>query len=112
MGICWHCYWGWPKAVKDIYDEAVAMLDGDMAPLLYGPAHVVWEDENWDFVQECLETFDEQQNDFSQDDLAVVRWSLEELAKVPLEERDLCPEDYDDEHPKDFPPPEGSVMVR
>ena len=48
MGMCWWCHWGWPKPIHDIYDKALAALDGDESPLLYGPAHVVWVHEIWD----------------------------------------------------------------
>jgi hypothetical protein len=37
MGICWHCYWGWPKALRNIYKQAVEKLDGDTHPLNFGP---------------------------------------------------------------------------
>jgi hypothetical protein len=110
MGICWYCYWGWPKPVADIYKQALAKLDGNELPLQYGPAHVVWEDENFDYAEWCLEHFYE--CDYSEDDLDVVRWSLEELAKIPLNERCPKPEDYDDEHPDVYPPKAGTEMVR
>lgn len=113
MGICWHCHWGWPDYVADIYNEALERLEGDIYPLNFGPAHIVWEDENWDSVDWCLENFDKHTyEDYSAEQLEVVRWSLQELAKIPLEKRDLEPEDYDEEHPENFPPPEGVRMVK
>jgi hypothetical protein len=48
MGICWFCYWGWPKPVADIYLKALAKLDGYDSPLHFGPAHIIWDDENFD----------------------------------------------------------------
>ena len=117
MGVCWYCHWGWPKPVADIYDEALKLLHGDEAPLRFGPAHMVWEDENFDnrSVNWCLEEFDngarKWRNRFPLSDLAVVQRSLEKLSAVP--EFNRCPRpDYDDENPEDFPPPPGMEMVR
>ncbi len=89
MGICWYCHWGWPKKVAEIYQEALKRLEGDDSPLHYGPAHIVWEDENFDCAEWSLEHFDENKGDLSEADLEVVKWSLEELAKIPLSERDI-----------------------
>lgn len=36
MGICWYCYWGWPKPVADIFLAAKAALNGDDTPILLG----------------------------------------------------------------------------
>ena len=113
MSICWHCHWGWPKAVADIYDKACAALgDEDGHALHYGPAHVVWDDENWHSAEMCLKEFDKYTDDLREDEKSIVRQSLIELAAIPLAERDVEPEDYDDEHPELYPPPEGVVMVR
>ena len=112
MGICWSCHWGWPKPVADIYHEALADLDGDNSPLYYGPGHIVWADENFDSAEWCLEHFDEYKGENSESGLAIVKRSLEELAKLPLSVRCAEPEDYDDEHPELFPPPEGMKMVK
>lgn len=54
MSICWYCHWGWAKPVADIYEKAVDLLDGDSSPLEFGPAHVVWSDENFEMAEECL----------------------------------------------------------
>ena len=112
MSICWYCYWGWAKPVYDIYQQAVEKLGGDNSPLVFGPSHIVWEDENWDQVDWCLDHFNEFKNDFSEEDLTVVRWSLEELAKLPLSQRDIEPEDYDGENPDQYPPALGVITVR
>lgn len=101
--ICWYCYWGWPKPVAEIYREALNRLGGNESPLDYGPSHIVWADENFDSVEWCLEHFDECRRDYTDEELAVVRWSLEEMAKIPLEIRNPWPEDYDGEHPENFP---------
>ena len=113
MGICWYCHWGWNKPVADIFKEAVEKLDSDM-PLRYGPAHIVWEDENWEthHINWCLEHFDEYKGENSKEELRVVKWSLEELLKVPEEERCIEPEDYDGNHPQNFPPPKEIEMVK
>ncbi len=105
MGICWYCYWGWAKPVADIYDEALRRLDGYMSPLHFGPSHIVWEDENFDCAELCLKDFNEyDNNNYSPEELAIVRWSLEELAKLPEDIRCIEPDDYDDENPQLFPP--------
>ena len=112
MGICWYCYWGWPKPVADIYLKALECLDGNKSPLHFGPAHVVWEDENWDSAEWCLEHFDKYVGDNSEADLAIVRESLKELVKLPMAVRCVEPEDYDDEHPEAYPPAAGIEMVK
>lgn len=104
MGICWYCYWGWAKPVADIYDKALALLGGNESPLHYGPAHIVWDDENWDSVEWCLKHFDEYADDLTEHEKHVVRWSLEELAKIPMNTRCVEPDDYDGEHPENYPP--------
>jgi hypothetical protein len=118
MGICWYCYWGWPKASQNIFDKAVEKLGGDDSPLLFGPSHVVWEDENFcdRSIRDCLDYFgpflERTPDRFDEFQLSVVRWSLEELLKVPEEIRCCEPEDYDEENPKNFPPPDGIEMAR
>lgn len=112
MGICWYCHWGWPKKVMDIYQDALKKLDGDESPLHYGPSHIVWADENFDSAEWCLEHFEDNESRFSEEDLKIVRESLGKLAKMPLKERCVEPEDYDDENPSLYPPPEGVEMTR
>lgn len=110
-GICWYCYWGWAKPVADIYDQALAKLDGNESPLVWGPGHIVWGDENFEdhSIRWCLEHFDDIYDDRSPDkytpaELAVVRWSLEEIAKLPEDVRDIEPDDYDGSDAANFPP--------
>lgn len=118
MGECWYCYWGWAKKVQDIYDRAVEMLDGNSNPLHFGPAHVVWEDENWDSAKWCIENFDKYSKDMTEIEKEVVMWSLIELEKIPLKERDPEPQEYkdlDDREqisPEDYPPPKHIEMAR
>ena len=113
MGICWYCHWGWSKPVAEIYQEALRRLDGDDSPLKFSASHIVWEDENFedDNIAWCLENFEKYKADYSDNDLSVVRWSLEELAKIPEDVRCPEPEDYDDMNPHLFPPHAGVEMV-
>ncbi len=92
---------------------AKAELDGDDTPLLYGPAHVVWEDENFDSAPWCLEHFDEYSGGLSDKEKAVVRHSLEQLAALPDETLDVWPAAYGDrDDPEHYPPPVGMEMVK
>jgi hypothetical protein len=102
---CWFCKHGWPKPIRDIYDDAVRLLAGDRWPLHYGPAHVVWEDENFDAAEWCLENFERFKGDYGEGQLAVVKESLERLVEVPMEIRAMPTEDFD-------PPPEWECEHR
>jgi len=112
---CWWCHWGWPKPIKDIFNEAKEKLGNYEEPLLFGPAHVVWSDENWSSAQWCLDHFDDDIEDsyYSSEQLAVVRESLERLIAVP-DEYKTEPKGYedDDENPASYPPPAQWVMGR
>ena len=99
--MCYWCYWGWPKPIRDIYDDCVEVAGYDA--MHYGPAHIVWADENWDRAQWCLDHFEEYTHGYSDAELAVVRESLERLVAVPDEFKDI-PDEWDD-NPKDHPPP-------
>lgn len=112
MSICWYCYWGWPKIIADIYDHALSELDNYSDPLHFGPAHIVWEDENFDQAEWCLENFDKYKGGFTEKELTIVKQSLEELSKVPINLRDIVPDDYDLEYPENFPPPKDVKMVK
>lgn len=111
--LCWWCYWGWPKPIADIYDDCVEKLGGSSGPLHWGPAHVVWADENWGSAQQCLDTFDAFCSDYmTEEQLAVVRESLERLVALPAEWK-REPEGYGEGSvPEDFPPPAGWEMVK
>jgi hypothetical protein len=124
MSRCWHCYWGMSKPVKAVYDKYLALLDGDDTALNYGPGHIVWDDENMsdDHIQWCIDEAEkwnthEWDKDwptsmkrdgptFSSQVLQIAIDSLKELKQVPEKWR-LEPENYDGEHPENFPPPEG-----
>lgn len=121
MSTCWWCHWGWPKQISDIYKKALSQLTNDSS-LNYGPAHVVWADENWDCVQWCLDNFDSWKSEcnkgqFSDFDLEIVRQSLIELMAVP-DEFKIEPIGYDDSdsdesgNPENFPPPLHWIMIR
>lgn len=113
MGICYYCYWGWPKPIADIFNKAVEMLGGNEDPLMFGPAHVVWSDENFNSASWCLENFEENRSEYYCDaSHEVVRWSLEELAKLPMDLK-TEPDGYyeDDEHPERYPPATEFVSV-
>lgn len=102
--VCWYCYWGWAKPVAEIYLKALEDLGGNGSSLHSGPAHIVWEDENFGSAEWCLEHFDEYSEGHSDAYLEIVRESLEKLAALPLEVRCVEPADYDGEHPELYPP--------
>ena len=111
-GSCWYCYWGWPEDVAGIYKRALSDLDGDEDPLLYGPAHVVWEDENWQSAERCLEAFDEYRGEYSDQQLDIVKRSLRELEAIPIGRRCVTPDNYTGTNPELYPPPAGIQMVK
>ena len=108
--ICWYCHHGWPKPIADIYDRFL-LIAGESA-MHFGPAHIVWEDENFDSSGWCLEHFDEYAGDHLPEALAAVRQSLIELSQLPTDVIDPAPADYDGKHPENFPPPAGMEMVK
>lgn len=91
----------WPKEIQDIYKEACRRLGSDgeypsNVPLHFGPAHIVWEDGNFDSAEWCLENFDRYTDRFTKEEMDVVKWSLQELVKLPLEVREVEIDDDDD----------------
>lgn len=115
MGACWYCYWGWPEKVCQIYDRALMDLHWREEVLLFGPAHVVWEDENWNFIDECIKGCDKPWNgvvSINAEEMAIVKRSLEELKALPYDEVAVEPEDYEGKHPENYPPPDGVKMRR
>lgn len=130
--ICWYCHWGWPKIVYEIYERArddidklyddwereregpSAYEDVDAVTAMdYGPAHVVWSDENFDSVNWCLKYCDDPLfSKWRPEVLEIIRRSLRELDAIPLKDRMPCPDNYDGEHPENFPPPPGVEMIR
>lgn len=63
----------------------------------------MWEDENFHSAQSCLDDFGLRDYVYTAEQLDIVRWSLEELAKLPSKQY-AEPEDYDGEHPESYPP--------
>lgn len=114
---CWWCHWGWPRQIHEVYDRALVALGGNRNPIIYGPAHVVWEDENWDLAQDCLDNFDNWERNYNSSlnlnakELQIVRKSLVELLGVPAEYK--CePAEYKGINPEKFPPPDHWEMIR
>ncbi len=51
--------------------------------MLYGPAHIVWCDENWESAQWCLDNFEKYTYDDDEaEHMAIVRQSLIDLLAV------------------------------
>ena len=118
MGVCWYCYWGWPKQVRDIYDKYLEMV-GESA-MHYGPAHIVWEDENFEDenIDFCLVECEKEITNpiepvnHTRLDTTWIRESLRELKAIPVEIRCCEPADYQGYNPEKFPPPPELVMVK
>lgn len=127
MGTCWFCHWGWPKALSDIYKRAVADIealpykhrsgapglcqyrDGDDV-LQFGPTHCLWSDENFggslEFeLKECDNYDYSQEEAMTPQEIAIVRRSVLEVLALPDDVRNPVPADYDNENPKNYPPP-------
>lgn len=114
--ICWYCYWGWPKQVADIFDRNAKIL-GDGHVLEYGPAHVVWCDENFydSIIKSCMHEAAAKnalKYDLTPFQMGVVSGSLKSLLMVPESVRCCVPDNYDGEHPENYPPPVGLEMVK
>lgn len=93
--------------VTKIYNQALGMCDGMWKALHFGPSHIVWEDENfWDHsIEFCINEMNtETYDNFSDEQLNAVRWSLEQMALMPESERCVEPDDYNGENPDDYPP--------
>ena len=116
MSTCWHCHFGWPKPVADIYDRYGAIA-GDSA-MHYGAAHIVWDDENFnrESVQWCLDHFEEyKRDDCTDSENEAVRDSLKALLELPDDVLEIAEAYYDaaDDVPiETFAPPAGMEMVR
>lgn len=110
MSVCWFCHYGWPKPIADIYDRHIKVA-GESA-MHYGPAHIVWDDENFErkHVQWSLDHFDEHRGDHTDEELSAVRASLVELLALPDSVLDPVP-DFDGDDVERFPPPPGMEMV-
>jgi hypothetical protein len=94
----------------EIYKEGIKKAG--WSAMHFGPAHVVWEDENFEHAESCLRDFDKYAKNLTKEEQAGVRWSLEELSKVSLESRCPEPKEYDGEHPELYPPAKNIKMVK
>lgn len=106
--VCWYCHWGWAEPVALLYREYVERF-GDESPMLFSIGHIVWEDENFDddSIRWCLEKA-ENHSDYSDEVVESVRESLRRLLlEIPEHIRCCCPDEYDGNHPENFPPPAG-----
>ncbi len=116
---CWWCYWGWHRKVADIYIRAGRDLRDigcdPISSLNYGAGHIVWEDENFDQAEWCIEECDKNTLGTPAEELAIVRRSLVELHELPSEFKDEPHNGYDGDcnhfNPADFPPPPDWEMV-
>jgi hypothetical protein len=89
----------------DIYDKYLAVAGEDA--MHYGAAHIVWDDENFDrgCVQACLDDFERwKRDDCTDEQNEAVRQSLLDMLALPDDQREVEPDDYDGEHPDNFPP--------
>jgi hypothetical protein len=109
-GICWYCYWGWARPVKEIYERAVEELGDSVVD--YGPGHIVFADENFEnhniefCLNECDANRDSYRDRMSDAEIDRLRAYLVELRQVPEEVRCCAPEEYwkDADHPERYPP--------
>lgn len=81
--ICWYCYWGRPKAIREIYEKYINIA-GEPA-MHCGAAHIVWDDENFEreHIQWCLDNFEEnKREDNIEEENEAVKKSLIELLEL------------------------------
>jgi len=77
----------WPPAVWAIYERHCRAIDqlgfnGELE-MGYGPAHLVWDDENWRCIQFCLDECEGwTRREVSAEVLAIVRQSLLDLLQL------------------------------
>jgi hypothetical protein len=113
MPVCPFCKFGWPKQIAEIYQRHIETA-GDSA-MHFGPAHVVWEDENFEreSVQWCLDHFDEYaREDHIPEEHAAVRQSLIELLALPDDILDPFADVDWDSDPSTWTAPAGIEFVR
>lgn len=111
MGLCYYCHWGWPKPIADIYDKYLEIAG--QSAMHFGPAHVVWEDENFErhLIEWCLVEADTYRAyDCTDEEHEAVKQSLRELLTLP-DAIFVVPEGgWDD--PDKHPPHDGIERVR
>lgn len=117
--VCWYCYWGWSKQVRDLYDEYQDKVGVDLD---YGPTHILFGDENFcdDSVKFCLKEAKKHRDDYaihdgeeiiSVLDIDLIIELLGKLLLIPENIRDPEPVGYNGENPVLYPPPDGVEMV-
>lgn len=113
MGICWTSYWGLPKPVAEIFQRAEAELTDDV--LEYGPGHIVFSDYNLEdrHITYCLDLLlaRDYKYELSEREQTSLFGYLQELLAIPESERCIVPEEYDGEHPENFPPQVETIRV-
>lgn len=93
----------WGVKTKAVYRVSLEAVGGDADVLDYGPAHVVWADDNFEdeSIQFCLGECETRRQEwldkFGEAKLDAVRTSLELLLKIPEDERGDDPQDYGDD---------------
>lgn len=115
--ICWYCHWGWAKPIADIFLKAKEALGGNDELLIYGVGHIIWADENFSLahVNKCLSDWPDWVDstrdlnksgikDVSLGECLIVRYALQQLADIIESIPEVEPEDYDGEHPENYPP--------
>ncbi len=72
----------WPREVAAIYKRCVDVVG--VGAMNYGPAHIVWDDGNFDSgsIQWCIDNAWKNRNELGDDAVAVVIQSLHDLASV------------------------------
>ena len=84
------------KRIDKIFEEAVARLGGNDDVLLCNCfGHLVWEDLHYDWAESCLEALQKNHEiaqyggtiKFSKHEIGVLEWSLEEVVKLPYDDR-------------------------
>lgn len=114
---CWYCYYGWPKAIYDIYKSAkneLLELGYGAGILHYSFSHIVWEDENFDkySINYCISIVDKTNaywNDgrYSELEKLIALSSLVNLLSLPDEYFDLDDEwqEAEGDDIENYPPP-------
>lgn len=128
--MCWYYHWGWPRPVFEVYFKSCQKL-GSEGVLQFGPSHIVWSDSNLDdsSIRWCIQLCEDRgikiygkeihsKDDISDEQMVLVKESLERLSEIPSEVRCCVPKGYltgfgriPDSNPSDFPPPDGIQMV-
>ncbi len=109
---CWWAHWGWPKPIADIFLQAKEKLGGDPMPLLIGPSWITWNRRMFELDYFALQGVVScpTRRKVTKDQLAVIKWSLEELCKLDGRMKRRPVESYG-KNAKDYPPPDDWERV-